>query len=465
VNQPLTSPHNPAAPDWLQVPSDLNHLDPALWPGGTRRDDSGALLVAGHRCQDLLAQFGSPLYVLDEMDFRARAQGFRREFANWDVYYAGKAFLNRTVLRWVEQEGLSLDVCSGNELLVALAADFPPARIEFHGNNKSEEELGLAIDAGVGRIIADSFVELERIEALASARDVVVPILVRITTGVEAHTHQYIATAHEDQKFGFSIHSGRALEALQAASEHPHIKLMGIHSHIGSQIFDTAGFAVAARKMLGVLAEFRDLSGVQLPELNLGGGFGIAYTSADQALAPGELASQLTAIVSQACAELGLAELRLAIEPGRAICGPPGVALYTVGTIKPVVVGPELTRTYVAVDGGMSDNIRTALYRADYTASLANRCSSAEPILARVVGKHCESGDQLVRDVYLPADIVPGDILAVPGSGAYARSLASNYNHATRPAVVALREGEAQLIMRRETLDDLLNLDIDLNGR
>ena len=450
-----------AAPQGLEPPADLMEVNPALWPMGTTRDEDGCLVISGHRVDDLLAQFGSPLYVIDEEDFRARARGFVTSFPGWHVSYASKAFLCRTVARWVDQEGLNLDVCSGNELAVALAAGFPPERIGMHGNNKSIEELDYAITSGVGRVIVDSFEEISRIETLASAAGVHVSVLVRVTTGVEAHTHEYIATSCEDQKFGFSIHSGQAMKALLACADAPHIQLRGVHSHIGSQIFDTEGFQVAARRAMALIAHFRDLRSVHLEELNLGGGFGIAYVPGDTPLTVSQLHQDLSQIIDEARTEYDLGPLSLAIEPGRAICGPAGVALYTVGTVKPVEIGEGLSRTYVSVDGGMSDNIRTALYHADYTAVLADRGSHAPAMLSRVVGKHCESGDILVRDVYLPQDLHPGDRLAVPGAGAYARSMSSNYNHIARPAVIAVTEHRAHTIIRRETLADLLSLDID----
>jgi len=451
---------NPLTPEWLDVPDDLNALDPVLWPASVQRAATGELGFKGHGVGDLVAHFGSPLYLIDEGEFRSRARAFSSAFARWDVYYAGKAFLCRAVARWVRQEGLGLDVCSGNELAVALSAGFPPARIAMHGNNKSVAELTYAIEQGVGRIVVDSFEEIDRIEAIAAARDVRVTVLVRVTTGVQAHTHEYIATAVEDQKFGFSIHSGQALEALTACHGSPHLRLAGIHSHIGSQIFGTAAFRVAARRALELVAQFRTHTGSALAELNLGGGYGASLTAQDNPSTPADLRDGLTGIVDETCRELGLDPLKLAIEPGRAIVGPAGVALYTVGTIKPVAVETGEYRTYVSVDGGMSDNIRPALYHADYTAVVANRSSDAEPLLARVVGKHCESGDILVRDVYLPGDLRPGDLLAVPGAGAYARSLASNYNHALKPAVVAIGLSEVWPIVRRETLDDLLALDV-----
>ena len=451
---------HPGAPESLTVPEDLNVLDPAVWPMGAGRDESGCLVIEGHRVTDLVGQYGSPLYIVDEEDFRMRARAFADHFPGWTVNYAGKAFLCTTVARWVNEEGLNLDVCTGNELAVALAAGFPPDRIGMHGNNKSIEELDAAIDAGVGKIIVDSFDEIARIETIAAQRQCTVPVLVRVTTGVEAHTHEYIATSHEDQKFGFSIHSGQAITALTICHESPWIDLKGVHSHIGSQIFDLEGFEVAAYRTMELLAAFRTATSVQLDEVNLGGGFGIAYTTCDTPPSPLELNQGLTAIIDRAIAEYDLRPVSLAIEPGRAICGPAGVALYTVGTIKKVDIGGGAQRTYIAVDGGMSDNIRTALYHADYSAILAGRTSEAEPMLSRVVGKHCESGDILVHDVYLPADLKIGDLIAVPGVGAYARALSSNYNHIARPAVVAVNDSDAYPILRKETLADVVRLDV-----
>jgi len=448
----------PPAPDWL-TPGDVNSLVSGLWPLGTRRDEQGQLVVAGHRIEDLLGEFGSPLYVMDELDFRRRAREFAQAFTGWEVFYAGKSFLCRAVARWVAEEGLNLDVCSGNELAVALSAGFPAERIGLHGNNKSVDELSYAIGCGVGRIIVDSLAEIDRIEQIGSEQGSTVNVLVRATTGVTAHTHDNIITSHEDQKFGFSIASGQALEALLACQQRPHIHLAGVHFHIGSQILDLEPYAEAIRRAIGLISQFRTITATELTDLDVGGGYGIAYTAADLPPDPEMIHRELTTVIDQACAEYGLGELRLSIEPGRAICGPAGVALYTVGTIKSVEMG-QGQRLYVAVDGGMSDNVRTAMYQADYSAVLANRSSSSSPRLARVVGKHCESGDILVRDVYLPDDLAIGDVLAVPGAGAYARSLASNYNHALRPAVVAASPGQARPILRRETLDDLLALDL-----
>ncbi|MGN9779567.1 diaminopimelate decarboxylase [Micromonospora sp. H33] len=443
-------------PAWLRTPVDVNALVPALWPRNVARGADGALAVAGLGVRDLAAEFGTPVYVLDEEDLRARCRDFRSAFPTEDVYYAGKAFLCRAVVRMIAEEGLHLDVCSGGELATALAAGMPPERIGFHGNNKSVAELTRALDAGVGRVIVDSFHEIDRLTALARERGVRPRVLVRVTVGVEAHTHEFIATAHEDQKFGFSLAGGAAAAAAFKILDEDVLELRGLHSHIGSQIFDASGFEVSARRVLALQAQIRDARGVELPELDLGGGFGIAYTTQDDPATPADLAKRLRKIVDGECAAERLAVPHLSIEPGRAIVGPAVFTLYEVGTVKDV----DGIRTYVSVDGGMSDNIRTALYDASYSATLASRASAAESMLARVVGKHCESGDIVVKDEFLPADVQPGDLVAVPGTGAYCRSMASNYNHVPRPPVVAVRDGQARLIVRRETEEDLLALDV-----
>ncbi|GIJ34344.1 diaminopimelate decarboxylase [Micromonospora sediminimaris] len=443
-------------PAWLRTPDDVNALVPQLWPRNVTRGADGALTVAGLGVRDIAAEFGTPVYVLDEDDLRSRCRDFQAAFPDEDIYYAGKAFLCRAVVRMIAEEGMFLDVCSGGELAVALAGGMPPERIGFHGNNKSVAELTRALDVGVGRIIVDSFHEIDRLTALARERGVRPRVLIRVTVGVEAHTHEFIATAHEDQKFGFSLAGGAALSAALRVLDEGVLELRGLHSHIGSQIFDTSGFEVSARRVLALQAQIRDARGVELPELDLGGGFGIAYTSQDDPAAPHDLAKRLRKIVDSECAAERLATPHLSIEPGRAIVGPAVFTLYEVGTVKDV----DGIRTYVSVDGGMSDNIRTALYDASYSATLASRGSVAGPMLARVVGKHCESGDIVVKDEFLPADVQPGDLVAVPGTGAYCRSMASNYNHVPRPGVVAVRNGRARLIVRPETEEDLLALDV-----
>lgn len=436
---------------------DLNSLDPKVWSQTVGRTAEGVVTVGGIEVTRLAEEFGTPAYFLDEADFRARCHAWRGAFgSDADVFYAGKAFLSRAVVRWLHEEGLNLDVCSGGELTTALAAGMPADRIAFHGNNKTEDEIERAISAGVGRIVLDSFQEIARVAHIAQRLGVRQRVQIRVTVGVEAHTHEFIATAHEDQKFGIALAGGQAAEAVRRALKLDGLELIGVHSHIGSQIFDMAGFEVSARRVVQLLAEIRDEHGVELPEIDLGGGLGIAYTSEDDPREPHEIAKALSEIVTRECEASNLRTPRISVEPGRAIVGPTAFTLYEVGTVKPL----EGLRTYVSVDGGMSDNIRTALYDAEYSVALVSRTSDAEPMLVRVVGKHCESGDIVVKDAFLPADLAPGDLIAVPATGAYCRSMASNYNHALRPPVVAVRDGEARVIVRRETEEDLLRLDV-----
>src|SRR5579859_1834727 len=451
----LPADHPPAPPN------DLNLLHPGIWPRGARRD-GGVLTLGGADVRELAARFGTPLYVCDEDDVRTRCRDYTEAFGpDGRVFYAAKAFCSRAVLRWVSSEGLGIDVCTGGELEVALSAGVPPEQITLHGNNKSQEELARAIEAGLGHIVTDSFEEIARLAYLTGAGDPGVPatrpkVLVRVTTGVEAHTHEFMATAHDDQKFGFSLASGAADEAVRRVIALPQLEFAGLHSHIGSQIFDTGGFEVAAHRVLELAGRIHTEHGVHVAELDLGGGFGIAYVPEDDAPEVKTLAAGLRAIVASQCLVLGIPAPRLTIEPGRGIIGPSTVTLYEVGTIKDV----DGIRTYVSVDGGMSDNVRTALYDASYTCALASRSSAAPPMLSRVVGRHCESGDIVVRHCYLPSDLAPGDLLAVAATGAYCWSLASNYNHLPRPGVVAVGGGAAREIVRRETLDDLLRLDV-----
>ncbi|MEV0891414.1 diaminopimelate decarboxylase [Promicromonospora sp. NPDC050262] len=448
----------------------------APWSTGVGRLPDGALAVAGVDVRDLAAEHGTPAYVLDEADFRMRARAYRTAFeaafgavgAGVDVYYAGKALLTVAVARWAREEGLRVDTASSGELAVALRAEVPGAEIGLHGNNKSDAEILRALDAGVGRIIVDSLVEIERVARLAAERGVVAPVMVRVTTGVHAGGHEYIATAHEDQKFGLSVNAADgaespAMAALLQVLKHPELRLLGIHSHIGSQILDPDGFEAAARVVLRLRADLAERSGVLVDEVDLGGGYGIAYLPGDVALDPERVAKDIAQSVAGVCQELGTSLPRFSIEPGRAIVGPAGLTLYTVGTVKPVTVsaddGADFTRTYVSVDGGMSDNIRPALYGAAYHAEVVGRTSAAETVLARVVGKHCESGDIVVHEVRLPADVRAGDLLAVAATGAYGRSMASNYNMLPRPPVVAVAGGASRVLVRRETEDDLLGLD------
>ncbi|HUR13848.1 MAG TPA: diaminopimelate decarboxylase [Mycobacteriales bacterium] len=426
---------------------------------GAARSAEGVLELGGLDVRDLAAEFGTPVLVLDEDDLRARCRAWREAFEGWPsgaaVAYAGKAFLSKAVVKVVQEEGLGLDVCTGGELAVALAAGFPAERLWFHGNNKSVTELERAVAAGVGTVVLDSFEEIARLAAVTGRAGVRQRVYVRVTPGVEAHTHEYVQTGQEDQKFGFSLASGAAAEAARRVVALEELELVGIHCHIGSHIFDTHGFSLAAHRMVELLAAVRDEHGLELPELDLGGGHGIAYTAADDPMSPQDHADGLRAIVERECAAAGLAVPKVVVEPGRAIVGPSTVTLYEVGTVKEL---PGL-RTYVSVDGGMSDNIRTALYDARYTAVLASRTSAAEPRNVTLCGKHCESGDILVHDVPLPGDLAPGDLVAVPASGAYHRSMANNYNHVPRPPVVAVADGKARVIIRRETEDDLLALD------
>lgn len=452
--------HPPLAPV-----EDATELDPLIWPAGVRREPDGELSVHGRGVEALAQEFDTPLHVLDSDDLRQRARNYVAAFtgeADVTVYYAAKAFLASRVARWMAREGLGIDVCSGGELALTLRAGIPAERVLFHGNNKSEAELHAALSAGVGRIVVDSFDELERISRIAGELGVVAPILIRVTLGVEAHTHEFIATAHEDQKFGFSLASGKALQAIGQALEDPSLQLLGIHSHIGSQIFVSAGFEVAAHRAVGLLAQVRDTWDVELPELNLGGGIGIKYVAGENPLDITVLAPEVLDVVRRECAIANLAVPRLAFEPGRAIVGPAAITVYRVGTVKRRTLEGDATRMYVSVDGGMSDNIRTALYDAQYTVTMANRVSSAPTTLARVVGKHCESGDIVVRDTWLPEDISAGDLLAVAATGAYNRSMASNYNLVPRPAVVACDARGVEVVLRRESLDDLFATDAGL---
>ncbi|MCC2334499.1 diaminopimelate decarboxylase [Cellulomonas wangsupingiae] len=448
------------------------------WSSGAVRGADGAVRVAGVDVRDLAAAHGTPAYVVDEADLRARARGYREAFeaacaqvgTGVDVYYAGKALLTRAVARWVHEEGLRVDTASGGELAVALAAGVPGEHLGLHGNNKSDDELRAALDAGVGRIIVDSLVEVDRLAALVrdhrGAGGAPAPVMVRVTTGVHAGGHEFISTAHEDQKFGLSLAAGPdggdspALTALLRVLDHPELHLLGIHSHIGSQILDSSGFAVAAHRVLELRARLRDRAGVLVDEVDLGGGYGIAYLPGGVPLDPDRIAKEVAQAVADAARELGTPLPRLSIEPGRAIVGPAGLTLYTVGTVKPVRLDDGRVRTYVSVDGGMSDNIRPALYGAQYHADVVSRASDAERVLARVVGKHCESGDIVVHEVLLPGDVRAGDLLAVAATGAYGRSMASNYNLLTRPPVVAVTAGESRVLVRRETVDDLLALDV-----
>ncbi|HEY6423816.1 MAG TPA: diaminopimelate decarboxylase [Pseudonocardiaceae bacterium] len=446
-------------------PVELHALHPAVWPRAADRGEDGEVRLAGVAVRELAETYGTPLFVVDEADFRARCAEHAAAFGAAErVHYAAKAFLCSEIARWVAAQGLSLDVCTGTELALALHAGFPAQRIAMHGNNKSADELAAAVAAGVGAVILDSFLEIARLDDIARRHGVVQPVLIRATVGVEAHTHEYIATAHEDQKFGFSLATGDAAEAVRRVLKSDGLRLVGLHSHIGSQIFDADGFELAAHRMVGLYAAIRNEHGpdavADVSILDLGGGLGIAYTAEDDPPPPSTLAAHLRSIVDAECEAAGLPVPALAVEPGRAIVGPGTVTLYEVGTTKDVTVTASSRRRYVSVDGGMSDNVRTALYDASYDCRLVSRVSAAPGALSRVVGKHCESGDVVVRDCWLPDDVAPGDLLAVAGTGAYCYSMSSRYNLQPRPAVVAVRDGAHRLLLRRETMADLLSLEV-----
>ncbi|WP_085529364.1 diaminopimelate decarboxylase family protein [Kocuria massiliensis] len=486
-------------PDWLTVPSESAALDPAIWTPSYQREDSGELSIDGHLVSDLVRDFGTPTYVYSEDTFRSRSREYREAFeeafgqhdAEVSVYYAGKAFLCASVARWAREEGLNLDTASGGELALGLAAGMPAERIALHGNNKSSAEIRRALAEGVGRIVADSVPELFLIDREARALGVTAPVMIRVTPGVHAETHDFIATAHEDQKFGVSLAAGTAELARDAVGEElwtrlqlsgsdsaamlaavlsgslDGISLRGFHCHIGSQIFEAEGFGVAAERVLRFIADVSRRIGQSIPELDIGGGYGIGYIAGDTPRPPGEIASDLARVISTVCAELDLKIPHVSIEPGRALTGPAGATLYTVGTLKDVAVdspdGQTQVRRYVSVDGGMSDNARPVLYDADYTVTLANRAPDGPQVLSRVVGKHCESGDIVVRYCYLPADLRSGDILAVAATGAYCWALSSNYNYLPRPGVVATSaQSDPRVIVRGETEADLFARDAGL---
>jgi diaminopimelate decarboxylase len=435
-----------------------------MWSSSVKTD--AEISLAGVSAKNLAKEFGTPAFFIDEADFYARA-------AQWDnalkqsfganagtVYYAAKAFICTEVARWIKDIGIGIDVCTGGELSVALAGGIDPAKIELHGNNKSLAEIEKAVASGVGTIVLDSLYEIERVATAAAKANQVQRVLLRLTPGIEAHTHESIATAHEDVKFGFSIASGAAWDAIAAVRTHSSLELRGFHAHIGSQIFGFESFELSAERLIGLLAKYRDEFKNELPELDLGGGYGIAYLPGEATVVPADAMKALSAAVTKNCQAQGLKIPTISIEPGRALVGPTMLTLYEVGTVKDVTLENGTHRRYISVDGGMSDNIRPSLYGAVYTTVLANRTSNAKNVSSRLVGKHCETGDIVIREIDLPDDIVPGDLLAVPATGAYGRSMASNYNHVPRPPVVAVKDGKARVIVRRETEDDLRMLDI-----
>lgn len=436
---------------------DFNDLPAHVWPRSAKREEDGVVTIAGVPLPEIAAEYGTPVVVIDEDDFRSRCRDMAAAFlAPENVHYASKAFLTRRVARWVDEEGLALDVASENELRIALAADFPPERITVHGNNKSDEFLRLCVESKVGHVVIDSHQELAQLEAVAKQAGVKQDVFVRVKPGVDAHTHEFIATSHEDQKFGISLATGDALSAAVAAITSDWLELTGLHCHVGSQVFDAEGFKVAAERVLGLYAEIWKTQGVALGYLDLGGGYGIAYMPGESPLDVNAVARDLLTAVQEVADELGIAAPTVVVEPGRAIAGPSAVTVYTVGVIKDVDTSYTTSRRYVAVDGGMSDNIRPSLYGALYDARVVNRFTDGAPTDTRLVGSHCESGDILVEEASWPDDIAPGDLIALAATGAYCYSMASNYNAFGRPAVVSVRGGEVTPMVRRETVEDLI---------
>ncbi|WCZ38696.1 diaminopimelate decarboxylase [Corynebacterium jeddahense] len=436
---------------------DFNDLPAHVWPRCAKREEDGVVTIAGVPLPEIAAEYGTPVIVVDEDDFRSRCRDMAAAFgAPANVHYASKAFLTRRVARWVDEEGLALDVASENELRIALAAGFPPERITVHGNNKSEAFLRLCVESKVGHVVIDSRQELRQLEAVAREAGVTQDVFVRVKPGVDAHTHEFIATSHEDQKFGISLATGDALAASTEAIESEWLELTGLHCHVGSQVFDAEGFKLAAERVLGLYAEIWKTRGVALGYLDLGGGYGIAYMPGESPLDVAAVAKDLLAAVQDVADELGITAPTVVVEPGRAIAGPSAVTVYSAGVIKDVDTSYTTSRRYIAVDGGMSDNIRPALYGALYDARVVNRFTDGAPTATRLVGSHCESGDILVEDATWPDDIAPGDLIALAATGAYCYSMASNYNAFGRPAIVSVRGGEVTPMVRRETVEDLL---------
>lgn len=433
----------------------MSAFDRSLLPRSADLDASGRCTVGGVALDDLATRFGTPLYVYDENELRARCREYRAAFPG-AVAYASKAFLCTAMARLVAEEGLGMDVATGGELHVALHAGFPADRITFHGNNKSDDELRRAFEAGVGRIVADSFDEIDRIERLATQRGAAPAVMVRVTPGVEADTHEYIATGVEDSKFGFGLDNGEALAAVRRLASHHVVRFAGVHCHIGSQIDRLDAFTRAVEKMVGFVRAVEDEADALVEELNLGGGLGVRYLPEDAPPSIADYGAVVHETFAKALAEAGVrSQPRLGCEPGRSIAAPAGLTCYRVGTIKRI---PGV-RTYVAVDGGMSDNLRPVTYGARYEVFLPARAAADRPLVVTIAGKHCEQGDLLVRDARLPDDVAVGDVLAIPVTGAYAHAMASNYNKVTRPAVVFVRDGSARTVVRRESEDDLVRLD------
>lgn len=422
-------------------------LDDDVWPLDTSLGQDG-LVIGGVSANELAARFGTPAYVLDEDEVRRRCRAYRTALPEVEVAYAGKSLTCKAVLRWVAEEGLSLDVCSAGELAVARSVGFPAARILMHGNVKTPEDLKAALAYEVDRIVVDSLDEVTQLGTLARYPQ---RVLIRVTPGVDGHTHKAITTGVDNQKFGFPLSGGAAAEAVAAVLAQPSLRLAGLHCHIGSQVSTVAGYEEAARRMVAFMGQIRDTHGIVLRELDLGGGHAVPYLPGQPSFDLTGYAQRVRVAVNYTASVLGLPVPRLTIEPGRAVVAPAGITLYRVVTVK---------NGFVAVDGGMSDNMRVALYGAKYCVRLAGRRSNAAHRTVTVVGRHCEAGDVVAEDVPLPADVHPGDLLAVPMTGAYHHSLASNYNQVCRPPIVAVRDGQARLLVRRETEDDLLARDV-----
>ncbi|WP_139489237.1 diaminopimelate decarboxylase [Brevibacillus dissolubilis] len=426
--------------------------------GTSRINEKGHLEIGGCDTVNLVEEFQSPLYVYDEELIRRKCRAFINAFRDsgfsFQVAYASKAFCTMAMCQLVEEEGMSLDVVSAGELYTALQAGFPADRIHFHGNNKSIEEIEMALDAKIGCFVADNFYELELLNQLAMERGEVAKVLLRITPGVEAHTHEYISTGQQDSKFGFDVISDQALRAIQTSLAADSLELLGVHCHIGSQIFETDGFLMAVERVAAFLQEVKEKTGFTCTVANFGGGFGIRYTEGDTPLQPEDYVKAITSKVREEFTKRDIPLPELWIEPGSSVIGDAGTTLYRVGSTKEI---PGV-RKYLAVDGGMTDNLRPALYQAVYEAALANRMNEAADDLVSIAGKCCESGDMLIWDVKLPV-ARPGDILAVTSTGAYGYAMSNNYNRIARPAVVFVRDGEAEIVVERETYADIVKND------
>ena len=427
--------------------------------GTSRINKQGHLEIGGVDTVELASNFGTPLYVYDVALIRQRARGFKETFEKYgvkaQVAYASKAFSTIAMVQVVHEEGLSLDVVSGGELYTALAADFPKERIHFHGNNKSRAELEMAVKEDVGCIVVDNFYEIALLQEITEQYQKKMPVLLRLTPGIEAHTHDYILTGQEDSKFGFDLQNGQADEAVRLVQKSKGLELLGIHCHIGSQIFETTGFIMATQKLFAKMKEWKQRIEFVPQVLNLGGGFGIRYTEEDQPIPVSQYVEVIIEEVKKQSKQLEVEIPEIWIEPGRSLVGDAGTTLYSIGSRKHV---PNV-REYVAIDGGMNDNIRPALYQAKYEAVIANRMNDESDELVSIAGKCCESGDMLMWDVHLPK-ANPDDLLAMFCTGAYGYSMASHYNRLPKPAVVFVEDGEAQLVVKRETYEDIVKNDV-----